>query len=62
MTHKCSPCGTAFEKESDYLAHECTKADGAKPTTPEFLKLTTMPHYERIAAAAQKRGEDKKTE
>lgn len=60
MTHKCSPCSGTFETEEAYLNHECPRAEGAKPTSPDFLKRTTMPHYDSVAAAAQKRGDEKK--
>jgi hypothetical protein len=55
-THKCSPCGKEFKTEAEYLEHACEKAEGAKPDTADFLKKTTMPHYDKVAEAAQKRG------
>ena len=59
MTHKCSPCGQEFDTEEQYLNHECEKAGGAKPTSPEFLIKTTTPHYDKIAEASLKRGAEK---
>lgn len=55
----CGPCGQEFDTNQAYLEHECSKADGAKPTTPEYLKRTTMPNYDQVAEAALKRGSDK---
>ncbi len=56
----CSPCGGQFKDHALYLDHECKKADGAKPTEPDYLKKTTMPNYTKVAEAALKRGADKK--
>jgi len=61
MTHKCSPCGREFATEAEYLDHECSAAEGAKPSNPEFLKKTTQPNYDAISAAAVRRGEERKT-
>ncbi len=60
MSHICSPCGKEFATEAEYLNHECEKANGAKPGTPEFLKGTTQPAHDTIAEAALKRGEERK--
>lgn len=59
MIHKCSPCGREFATEAEYLAHECSAADGAKPTTAEYLKKTTTPNLDAISQAAQRRGAEK---
>ncbi len=56
----CSPCKQVFKDNAEYLKHKCTKADGAKPTEPDYLKKTTMPNYDKVSEAALKRGADKK--
>jgi hypothetical protein len=57
--NKCSPCGAEFNSEVEYLEHQCPKAGNAKPTSPDFLKNTTMPNFEQVSEAALKRGEEK---
>ena len=57
--HKCSPCGQVFNTEEEYLNHECPKAAGSKPGTPEYLTKTTTPNFSQISQAAQDRGSAK---
>lgn len=56
----CSPCGKEFKTEEEYLNHKCSKADGAKPTEPEYLIKTTTPNLVKIQESAIKRGEENK--
>lgn len=56
MKHLCGPCGKGFDSEEEYLGHACEKAEGAKPTTPEYLIKTTTKHFARISESSQKRG------
>lgn len=56
----CMPCKKEFGSQEEYLAHECEKADGAKPTDPEYLIKTTTPNFQKISESATKRGEEKK--
>lgn len=59
QTHKCGPCDGAFASREEFLAHGCTKAEGAKPTSPDYLVKTTTPNFAKISEAAVKRGADK---
>lgn len=58
--HKCAPCGSEFETEEAYLVHACEAADGATPTTVDYLVKTTTPNFEQVSEEALKRGEEKK--
>ena len=56
MKHICSPCGLEFKTEEEYLKHQCEKASGATPASPEFLKATTTPNFDEVSEEAIKRG------
>jgi hypothetical protein len=55
-THTCGPCGATFQEETAYLAHQCSKAQGAMPTDPQYLIQTTTPDFAQISQSAQERG------
>jgi len=55
----CGPCVKPFENEEAYLAHQCSAADGAKPTEAAYLIKTTHPNFAKVSEAALKRGAEK---
>jgi hypothetical protein len=59
MKHICSACGLEFGTEAGYLEHQCSKANNARPTEPNFLRLTTTPNLDVISQKAVERGAEK---
>lgn len=57
----CSPCEGGFATNEEFIAHECPKADGHKPTEPEYVVKTTCPNFLKISESAIGRGEVRKT-
>ena len=55
----CGPCAQKFGSDADFLNHACPAAEGAKPTTPDYVIKTTQPNFAKVSEAAVKRGAEK---
>ena len=55
------PTGFVFPDIDSWKAH-ISPISGTVPTDPEYLKQTTTPNYDEVAAAAVDRGSEKSAE
>lgn len=59
-SHVCSPCGSKFGTEQEYLDHVCD-VTGATPKDIEHQDALTNGQFSAQSEAALKRGEARKT-